>query len=647
MKHVIIIDYSFNQEEQMYSKKRIAVLSIILMLLTTGFIFAEGMMEQRVSYPVKDFAPEMREANQAEPGSVVEISILSTNDEHGWLFDWDFSQNAPRSYRGNPSPSGLARVSTAVKELRAENPNTILVSGGDTIQGTLLSYYYNFIDQDELNPVTAIFDKMGYEVWTVGNHEVEQGEMVMKNVANEMSVRGISVLSANAVWKSDNSKPYYLPYVVKDVGGVRVGFLGLTTPGIPMWLADETHTEHDFLDMVETAKKYVPILRNREKVDVLIGVFHSGMNEEYDIDKAALFGIPAPNASALVAEAIGAGPSGIDAIITAHSHKVIDDTKNTEYNDTDSNVVNGVKFIQAANWGAMLGQLTITVKENKGRYVVKEVKAITHSMNGVKEDPEILAYIDDYIKGSKGYAAETVGRAENDLNFQLSLLQESEIVDLIHETQLYFSGADISIAASFGSNGIIPKGDITVGNIAGIYIYENFLNAVKLTGQQIKDYLEYSANYYNVIDEDTVDTESLINPDVRGYNYDMAQGFYYDIDLTKEPGERIINLRNLDGTPFDLTKSYSVTLNSYRYNGGGGHLTACGAMENGILTVETTYISSMAMRDLMIEYLKVKKSWGRDDIEENWKLVPEDLAVEAIRNYLEDNNIDPVDSKYK
>ncbi|MBI9109116.1 MAG: 5'-nucleotidase C-terminal domain-containing protein [Spirochaetales bacterium] len=630
----------------MLRKKRIIAVCLLL-FLSISFVFAAGVSEERISYPVKEFSPIERIPNIAEKGKTVEFSVFSTNDEHGWIFDWDFGQDSPRMYRGKPSPSGLARVSSLIKRLKKENPNSVLVSAGDSIQGTLLSYYYNFIDQDEVNPVTAVFDKMGYEIWTVGNHEVEQGEMVMKTVSNEMAVKGISVLSANAVWKSDNTKPYYLPYVVKDIAGVRVGFLGLTTPGIPMWLSDETHMEHDYLDMVKTAKKYVPILRNKENVDVLIGVFHSGMNEQYDIAKAALEGVPAPNASSLVAQAIGGGPDGIDAIITAHSHKVIDDTQNTEYTDTDSNIVNGVKFIQAANWGSMLGQLKFTVKEKKGSYVVEKIQAITHSVQDVKEDPEILAYMNEYIKGSKNYAAESVGEAENDLNFQLSLFQESEIVDLIHETQLHFSGADFSIAASFGSNGLIPEGDITVGNIAGIYIYENFLNAVALTGLQIKDYLEYSSNYFNVINESNIGDESLVNSDVRGYNYDMAQGFLYDIDLTKAPGSRIINMRNLDGSPLDMNKTYSVTLNSYRYNGGGGHLTACGAMENGLLTVETTYKSSMAMRDLMIEYLKIKKTWGEGDIEENWKLVPEDLAIRAIKDFLMDNDIDPVDTKYR
>jgi len=630
----------------MLTQRRVTAFLLVL-LLSVSFAFAAGETEDRVSYPVKDFSTIERIPNVAEKGKTVEFSVFSTNDEHGWIFDWDFGQNTQRMYRGNPSPSGLARVSSLLNQLKEENPNNILISAGDTIQGTLLSYYYNFIDQDEVNPITAVFDKMGYEIWTVGNHEVEQGEMVMKTVANEMAAKDIAVLSANAVWKSDNSKPYYLPYVIKEIAGVRVGFLGLTTPGIPMWLSEETHLEHDYLDMIATAKKYVPILREKEKVDVLIGIFHSGMNEQYDIAKAALSGVPAPNASALVAKAIGSGPNGIDAIITAHSHKVIDDTKNTEYKDTDSNVVNGVKFIQAQNWGSMLGQLKFTVSEKNGSYEVQKIEATAHSVAGVDEDPEILAFMNDYIKGSKNYAAESVGMAKNDLNFQLSLFQESEIVDLIHETQLYFSGADFSIAASFGSNGLIPKGNITVGNIAGIYIYENFLNAVALTGHQIKDYLEYSSNYYNVINSDNVDTESIVNPDVRGYNYDMAQGFFYDIDLTKEPGSRVINMRNLDGSPLDMDKVYSVTLNSYRYNGGGGHLGACGAMENGLLTVETTYKSSMAMRDLMIEYLKIKNNWGASDIEENWKLIPEDLAISAIRNFLEDNDIDPVDTKYR
>jgi 2',3'-cyclic-nucleotide 2'-phosphodiesterase/3'-nucleotidase len=488
---------------------------------------------------------------------------------------------------------------------------------------------------------------MGYTCWTVGNHEVEQGDLVMLTVANEMAARNIAVLSANAVWKNNHDEPYYLPYLVKEIDGVRVGFLGLTTPGIPMWLAASTHQEHVFLDMVETARKYVPILRDVEKVDVLIGVFHSGMNEVYDLDKARAFGVPAPNASALVARAIGGGPRGFDAIITGHSHQTIDDRVNTEYKDNNSNLVNGVKFLQAANWGTKLGHLRLSVAARGGRWVVQDVRVSTYPMDGVAEDPALLAAMAGYVQGAKDYAAAPVGRATADLPFQLSLFQETAIVDLIHETQRHFSGAEISIAASFGADGVIPKGDISVGSIAKIYIYENFLNAVRLTGEQIKEYLEYSSKYYNVINWDNVDTEPLVNSEVPGYNYDMAQGFYYEIDLTKTPGERIVNMRNLDGSPFDLSKSYNVTLNSYRYNGGGGHLTACGAMVGGILVADTTYQSSMAMRDLMIEYLKVKKTWGPEDIQSNWKLVPEDLAVRAIHNHLEAIGQESVVDAYK
>jgi len=158
-----------------------------------------------------------------------------------------------------------------------------------------------------------------------------------------------------------------------------------------------------------------------------------------------------------------------------------------------------------------------------------------------------------------------------------------------------------------------------------------------LTGQQIKDYLEFSSNYYNVITEANVDTTPLVNPDVKGYNYDMAQGFLYEIDITKKPGNRIVNMRNMDGTPFNLEKKYSVALNSYRYNGGGFHLENCGAMQKGILKVKTLYSSTQSMRDLMVEYIKYKKKWGPKDIEYNWKLVPEELAKKAIEKELSKN----------
>ncbi len=617
---------------------RMAGLVIVSVMMLACVTQSKPVDTKDVSYPLSSFTPVEREAVAAPAGAAVEINVFSTNDEHGWVFDWDFGQNAPRSYRGNPVPSGLARVSTLYKEKSAEYPNSVLVSAGDTIQGTLLSYYYNFIDTEVENPMPRMMGEMGYSVWSPGNHEVEQGNEVANKVANEMAARGIAVISANTEWK-ESSNPYYLPYYVKEIDGVRVGFLGMTTPGIPMWLAESTHEDQVYRDMVESAERYVKILRNVEKVDVLIGVFHSGMNDSYDADKADTSGIPMPNASRLVAEAVGSGPSGFDAIITAHSHQLIDDTQNTEYrNDEYDNDIKGVKFLQAQNWGSHLGQLQISVSEKDGRWAVESVNAMTYSMEGVEEDPEMLAYMSDYIEGSRAYAAEVVATADNDILGLRSYYEESEIVDLIHETQRHFSGAEISIAATFNASLKIPKGNITVGNIAGIYIYENFLNAVELTGQQVKDYLEYSSAYFNVITEDNVDSAPLVNPDVRGYNYDMAQGFLYDIDLTKEPGNRIVNMKNMDGTPFDLEKTYNVTLNSYRYNGGGGHLAACGAMDGTELKAKTTYISQLAMRDLMVEYLKQKKTWGKDDIEQNWKLIPEDLAARAIENQINMGN---------
>ncbi|MBF9014577.1 MULTISPECIES: bifunctional UDP-sugar hydrolase/5'-nucleotidase [unclassified Oceanispirochaeta] len=591
-----------------------------------------------VEYPLSGFSPVERVAAEAAEGAVVEINVFSTNDEHGWVFDWDFGQAQPRSYKGNPVHSGLSRVSTLYKEKSAMYSNPVLISAGDTIQGTLLSYYYNFIESDMENPMSRMMGKMGYSYWSPGNHEVEQGNKVANKVANEMAAQGIAVISANTEWKG-TGEPYYLPYAVEEIDGVRIGFLGMTTPGIPMWLAESTHEDQVYMDMVESAEKYVKIMREVEKVDVLIGVFHAGMNDAYDSAKAESSGVPIPNASRLVADAIGSGPQGIDAIITAHSHQLIDDEQNSEFrNDEYTNDIKGVKFVQAKNWGSHLGHLQISVAAKDGRWMVDGINAMTYSMEGVEEDPEMLSYMSEYIEGSKAYAAEVVAQADNDILGLRSYYEESEIVDLIHETQRQFSGAEISIAATFNASLNIPKGDITVGNIAGIYIYENFLNALEMTGQQIKDYLEYSSNYFNVVTEENVDSVPLVNPDVRGYNYDMAQGFYYEIDLTKTPGDRIVNMKNLDGSAFDLSKTYNVTLNSYRYNGGGGHLAAAGLMEGTELNAETTYISQLAMRDLMVEYLKEKKSWGSGDIESNWKLVPEDLAARAIENQLNAGN---------
>ncbi|MBI9104416.1 MAG: 5'-nucleotidase C-terminal domain-containing protein [Spirochaetales bacterium] len=618
------------------SRKILFTLMIFIMTLSPSLLFSAGQWEYvgptklEAVYPLESFTPEAKAPTRAVNGKEVEINIFSTNDEHGWIFDWDFGQGGPRMSRGAARPSGLARVSSLYKKLSKEYDNSMLVSGGDSIQGTITSYYYNFIENDIPNPMSVLFEKMGYEAWVIGNHEVEQGNEVTLKVANEMAAAGIDVLSANAVWEDDQMSPFYKPYMIKEIDGVRVGILGLTTPGIPMWLADSTHEDHVFLDMVKTAQYVIPIMRNVEKCDVVIGLFHAGMNEGYDVAKAEAAGVPIPNGSSLVARAIGGGPTGLDAIITAHSHQTIDDEGNSEYRDDRNNVVNGVKFVQAQNWGEKLGHLSIDVKGVNGKWVVENIDVMTHPVAGYPEDPEILDFMSEYIDGAMAYAETPVAMATDDLPSRRSYYEDTAIVDLIQETQLYFSGADISIAAAFNPNLTIPRGEITVGNIAGIYIYENFLYALEMTGQQIKDYLEYSSNFFNTLSLATVKKRSLVNEDVRGYNYDMAQGFIYEIDLTEEPGNRIKNMLNLNGTPFDLNKTYEVTLNSYRYNGGGGHLEAAGLMKGGILDANTTYQSSMPMRDLMVEYLKVKGDWGPEDTVVNWELVPDTIADIAV-----------------
>jgi len=192
----------------MINKKFLAGFSLALVIMFFVSCAGETANEAKV-YPLADFSPVERKATSVEEGKIVELNIFTTNDEHGWIFDWDFASDSQRMSRGNPRPSGLARVSTLYKKLSAENSNSMLLSAGDSIQGTILSYYYNFIENDIVNPIPALYEKMGYEAWTIGNHEVEQGNDVLLKIANEMSERGIEVLGANDVWEDDNSKPFF------------------------------------------------------------------------------------------------------------------------------------------------------------------------------------------------------------------------------------------------------------------------------------------------------------------------------------------------------------------------------------------------------------------------------------------------------
>ena len=236
------------------------------------------------------------------------ISIVATSDVHGAAFDWDYGKNS------TTGKGGLAKVSTYVNDLRASNPNVMLIDNGDTMQGTPLVYYYNMKDKTSVYPMAAAMGAMKYDTWTLGNHEFNFGLDTLDRVKKDYTKQGIKVLAANA-YNSDNNnfvQPYYIKELNVNGKTVKVGILGFTNQCIPSWENPEHYKGLHFNDIVKEATKWVPIVK-KAGADIVIVAAHSGEEGASDV-------IPENQIKALAN-----GVSGIDAIIAGHAHSIIDD----------------------------------------------------------------------------------------------------------------------------------------------------------------------------------------------------------------------------------------------------------------------------------------------------------------------------------
>ncbi|MDO9099863.1 MAG: 5'-nucleotidase C-terminal domain-containing protein [Caldisericota bacterium] len=549
-------------------RKAMSVLLSILLVL--GLVFAQA--------PLKVISA----------ATTVKITLLETSDMHGYIYPYDYFKDAPYN-------AGLAKILTLVKGVRAENPNTLLLDDGDNQQGTPLTYYYNKVDTKVANPVAAAMNYMGYDAMTVANHEFNYGLAALEKARGESK---FPWLAAN-VYKEDGTN-YFTPYIVKDVGGVKVGILGLTTKNTPNWEVPANIAGLVFKDTVDEAKKWVKVLRETEKVDLVVVLTHQGF--ENDIDTGKDLGTSIENQ----AYAITKNVPGIDVMLTGHTHLAI-----------AGKTLNGVLIMQPRNNGIELCRADITLeKGDAGWKVVTKVGTILPVTDAVVADQGLLDATKTYHETAVTYMKQPLGEATGDFPGGASRVADSAIMDLVQKVQMKYAEADLSLAAMLPT--VAPsfsKGPLTVRDMYSLYIYENTLFAIKVTGQQIKDCLEWSATYFNRYSYGTTYAD-LVNPAVRGYNYDMLQGADYVIDITKPVGQRIIGL-TYQGQPMNMKATYKLALNNYRA-GGGGFLGFKGA--------EIVYQSSDEIRNLMIEYVKTTGTIA-PEVDNNWYLVPDYLGT--------------------
>jgi 2',3'-cyclic-nucleotide 2'-phosphodiesterase (5'-nucleotidase family) len=532
---------------------------------------------------------EFREA-VSKPQSSVTITLLSTTDIHGHVEPWDY-------YANKEANLGLAKISTLVKQARAEAPQALLLDCGDTIQGTPLAYYFARKDTSQPNPTIAAFNAMKYDAMAVGNHEFNFGEDVMWKAKDESK---FPWLAANVKQTYTEGVQRIRPFIIKNVEGVRVGIVGFVTPGIPRWEIPARYKGYEFEQIVTAAKRVIPQVR--AKVDLLVVIMHSGLDrnpETGTIDSE--IPINGENAAWELAEQV----PGIDVIFFGHTHR-----------ELSEKIVNGVLLAQARNWGQSLARADVAMtRDGKGHWQVtsKHSKTIPVTSD-VLADPAISELAEPYQEATERYLDTPIATSDAELSGAHSRYEDDPLVDLIHKVQLEAGHADVSMATMFNPSVKIAAGPVTVREAAALYIYENTLYVVEMTGAQLKDALEHAASFFPAWPIPPGKEVTL-----PGYNADSAEGVSYVIDLTQPLGQRIRDL-TYKGNPLEPSQRLRVAINNYRYTGGGKYSAYQG------LTV--VYQSPEEIRELLIEYLsRMKKIPTAAD--GNWKIEPPE-AVAAL-----------------
>lgn len=547
----------------------------------------------------------------------VTIKILETSDVHGSILPFDYINN-------KPAETSLSQVFTYVKQERAKaNQHVLLFDNGDILQGQPTVYYSNFIDSLNQNIVSQVFNFMGYNAASVGNHDIEAGPRVYNKVRKEL---GFPWLAANAVNESDG-KPYFTPYTTFQKEGVKIAVLGLITPGIPHWLPKNLWPSIRFESMVTTAKFWVDKIKQDEKPDIIIGLFHSGHDAKYgDQNPDDLMN---ENASLTIAQKI----PGFDVILIGHDHdKFIQKIANTK---GDS-----VLILDPLAGARFISEATITLQlDKKGKVSSKIVSGKLVDTKNFTPDSEFMDKFNSYSKSVESFVNRKIGDFTESTSTRDSYFGPSSFIDFIHTAQLNISKADISFTAPLSFSTYIGKGPVYVRDMFKLYKFENFLYVMNLTGAEIDSYLEYSySHWYNTMKsgddhlikfklnkDQSLDLrkDGKVQLDNNYYNFDSASGINYTVDVSKPDGDKVTIHSMADGTPFDINKTYRIATSSYRGNGGGGHLTKGCGLSPEQLNSRLIFSTDKDIRFYIMKWIEEKKTITPKSLN-LWNIIPAD-----------------------
>lgn len=545
----------------------------------------------------------------------VKLKIVQTSDIHGNYYPYNFITQ--KEWAGS-----LARVYALVqKERETYKDNLILLDNGDILQGQPSAYYYNYIDTMASHVCAEMLNFMGYDAGNMGNHDIETGRAVFDRWTKECRY---PVLGANII-ETATGQTHLPPYAVLERDGVKVVVLGMITPAIPVWLSENLWQGLRFDDMEETARKWMKVIREKEKPDVVVGLFHAGQ------DAMLMSGKYNENASLDVAKNV----PGFDAVLMGHDHA-------RECKKIVNVAGDSVLIIDPASNGLVVSNVDITLKLKDGKVVGKQIDGALTETADYGASEEFMKRFAPQYDTVKNFVSKKIGTFTEDISTRPAYFGPSAFVDFIHSLQMDISGAEISFAAPLSFDAEIKKGDVYVSDMFNLYKYENMLYVMKLSGKEIKDFLEESyymwTNRMKSADdhllwlkekrrEGAEDRASFRN---FSFNFDSAAGIIYTVDVTKPKGEKVTILSMADGAPFDMNRIYKVALNSYRGNGGGELLTKGAGIPQDKLKERIVFSTDKDLRFYLMEYIEKKGTLNPRALNQ-WKFVPEAWTEPAAK----------------
>lgn len=517
-----------------------------------------------------------------------QIRLLSTTDLHGWITGYDY-------YAAKQSGRGLAKIATLVRQARAEQPASLLIDCGDTIQGSPLEAIHQLAVRagatKALDPMMLAMNALGYDAMAMGNHEFNFG---LKNLFAARAHAKFPWLSANTI--AAPGSPAFVPYVIKNVKGVRIAIIGLTTGGIPAWEKPENYTGYHWIDQVEAARERVAEVR-AAGVDAIVLAVHGGLDRDLKTGNVRPGEMPNDN---LVYQ-LATGLPEVDVILYGHSHSTNEGTK-----------LGNALIVQARNWGQSLAQVDLDFeKAASGWKLIDKKSKLVPVTDSTIDDPEITRIAQPYHEAAERYLNTPVANSAVSMTGSRARIEDTALIDAVHEAQMHFAKAEVSFTAVFNPGVRINKGPVTVREMAALYIYDNELFAVEGNGRMVREALENSARYYQSCRDDAC-AGPLTNPNVPGFNFDIAQGVNYTIDLTKPVGQRIGNL-TYRGKALKDDQPLRIAINNYRSGGSAGYTMFRDA--------KIVYRSGKEIRELLIDYYTAKKQLP-EKADGNWQLLP-------------------------